>query len=121
MHNKYCTIESLGRWHAKTSNSNDKTLHERCEKGRRGSGRKLFPTEHALKQDVELMRHTSIALREQARRKQIVSAVLLVIVIFQFAELPGALMMHTAIDIGTVVLGLALCAVAALFNQFGKI
>jgi hypothetical protein len=82
---------------------------------------KLFPTEHAPQQEVELMRHTSIALREQARRKQIVSAVLLVIVIFQFAELPGALIMHTAMDIGTVVLGLALCAVAALFNQFGKL
>ena len=50
---------------------------------------KLFPTEHALQQEVELMRQTSIALREQARRKQIVSAVLLVIVIFQFAELPA--------------------------------
>ena len=29
--------------------------------------------------------------------------------------------MHTAMDIGTVVLGLALCAVATLFNQFGKV
>ncbi len=82
---------------------------------------KPFPTEYAPKQEVELMKHTSIALREKARRKQIVSAILLVIVIFQFVELPGAVMMHTAMDIGTVVLGLALCAVAALFNQFGKI
>jgi hypothetical protein len=82
---------------------------------------KPFPTEYAPKQEVELMKHTSIALREKARRKQIVGAILLVIVIFQLFELPGALMMHTAMDIGTVVLGLALCAVAALFNQFGKI
>jgi hypothetical protein len=82
---------------------------------------KLFQTEHAPKQEVEFMRHTSIALREQARRKQIVSAVLLVIVIFQFSELPGALLMNTVMDIGTVILGLALCAVAALFNQLGKI
>jgi len=82
---------------------------------------KPFPTEYAPKQEVELMKHTSIALREKARRKQIVSAILLVIVIFQFVELPGAVMMHTAMDIGTVVLGLARCAVAALFNQFGKI
>jgi hypothetical protein len=64
---------------------------------------KLFSTEYAPQQEVELMKHTSVALREQARRKQIVSAVLLVIVIFQFAELPGALLMHTAMDIGTVV------------------
>jgi len=82
---------------------------------------KSFPTEYAPKQEVELMKHTSIALREKARRKQIVGAILLVIVIFQLVELPGALMMHTAMDIGTVILGLALCAVAALFNQFGKI
>ena len=82
---------------------------------------KLFPTKYAPQQEVELMKHTSIAQREQARRKQIVSAVLLVIVIFQFAELPGALIMHTAMDVGTVVLGLALCAVATLFNQFGKV
>jgi hypothetical protein len=82
---------------------------------------KPFPTEYAPKQEVELMKHTSIALREKARRKQIVGAILLVIVVFQLVELPGALMMHTAMDIGTVVLGLALCAVAALFNQFGKI
>lgn len=82
---------------------------------------KLFPMKYAPQQEVELMKHTSIALREQGRRKQIVSAVLLVIVVFQFAELPGALIMHTAMDIGTVVLGLALCAVATLFNQFGKV
>jgi len=82
---------------------------------------KLFPTKYAPQQEVEFMKHTSIALREQARRKQIVSAVLLVIVIFQLAELPGALIMHTAMDIGTVVLGLSLCAVATLFNQFGKV
>ncbi len=69
---------------------------------------KLFSTEYAPQQEV-------------ARRKQIVSAVLLVIVIFQLAELPGALIMHTAMDIGTVVLGLSLCAVATLFNQFGKV
>ena len=82
---------------------------------------KFFPTKYAPQQEVELMKDTSIALREQTRRKQIVSAVLLVIVIFQFAELPGALIMHTTMDIGTVVLGLSLCAVATLFNQFGKV
>src|SRR6266567_7876674 len=82
---------------------------------------KLFPTKYAPQQEVEFMKHTGIALREQARRKQIASAVLLVIVIFQLAELPGALIMHTAMDIGTVILGLLLCAVATLFNQFGKV
>lgn len=61
------------------------------------------------------------AVREKFQRKQIVSAVLLVIVLFQLVNLPGALLMHSAIDIGTVVLGLALCGVAALFNQLGKI
>src|SRR5260370_42546238 len=87
----------------------------------RGSGIKRVPTEHALGQEVDRMKRTSVALRGQASLNQIVSAVLLAIVIFQFAELPRALLMHTAMDIGTVVLGVALCAVAALFNQFGKV
>src|SRR5260221_12098066 len=87
----------------------------------RGSGMKLFPTEPTLQMEGEPRNPTCGAVRERARRKQIVSAVLLVLLIFQFAELPGALLMHTAMDIGTVVLGLALCAVAALFNQFGKV
>jgi len=65
---------------------------------------KPFPTEYAPKQEVELLNYTSISFLEKAHRKQIVSAMLLVIVIFQFVELPGALMMQTAIDIGTVFL-----------------
>lgn len=63
----------------------------------------------------------TIAVRERFQRKQIVNATLLVIVLFQLIQLPGALMMHTAMDIGTVLLGLMLCGVAALFNQVGKI
>ena len=82
---------------------------------------KLFLTKFARQQDVELMKHTSIAQRKGTLRKQIVSAVLLVIVVFQIAELPGALIMHATMDIGTIVLGLALCAVATLFNHFGKV
>ncbi len=63
----------------------------------------------------------TVAVRDKFQRKQIVNAILLVIVLFQLVNLPGALMMHSAMDIGTVVLGLVLCGVAALFNQVGKI
>ncbi len=65
--------------------------------------------------------NVTVAVRDRFQRKQIVNATLLVIVLFQLVNLPGALMMHSAMDIGTVVLGLALCGVAALFNQVGKI
>lgn len=63
----------------------------------------------------------TVAVRDKFQRKQIVNATLLVIVLFQLVNLPGALMMHSAIGIGTVVLGLVLCGIAALFNQVGKI
>jgi hypothetical protein len=58
---------------------------------------------------------------ERFRRKQIVNGVLLVIVIFQLVQLPGAMLMETWMALATVLLGLALCAVAVVFNQFGKL
>ncbi len=60
-------------------------------------------------------------LREQVHRKQVVNAILLVIALFQLIDLPGAVLMKSPADIGTVVLGLALCAIALLFNQMGKV
>lgn len=60
-------------------------------------------------------------MREEGRRRQIVSAVLLVIVLFQLVNLPGAILMHSFMAIGTVLLGLALCWAAMLFNQLGKV
>lgn len=62
-----------------------------------------------------------IEVREKTQRKQVVSAVLLVIIVFQLANLPGALMMHSFMAMGTVLLGLLLCGVAVLFNQLGKL
>jgi hypothetical protein len=58
----------------------------------------------------------NLLIRERARRRQVVSLVLLVIIVFQLVDLPGAIMMHSMEAIGVVVLGLALCAVAMLFN-----
>jgi hypothetical protein len=52
---------------------------------------------------------------------QIVNGVLLVIVVFQLVQLPGAMLMETPMALATVLLGLALCAVAFVFNQFGKL
>jgi len=68
-----------------------------------------------------LTTNLGIAVREEGRRKQVVSAILLVIVLFQLVNLPGAIMMHSVMAIGTVLLGLALCGVAMIFNQFGKV
>ena len=61
------------------------------------------------------------ALREQVHRKQVVNAILLVIALFQLIDLPGAVLMKSPTAIGTVVLGLFLCAIALLFNQMGKV
>jgi hypothetical protein len=63
----------------------------------------------------------SLASREQGRRKQIVSIVLLIIILFQLIDLPGALMSHSVTAIGIAVLGLALCGLAMLFNHFGRV
>ncbi|HEY6406006.1 MAG TPA: hypothetical protein VIY29_00920, partial [Ktedonobacteraceae bacterium] len=63
----------------------------------------------------------SLASREQDRRKQIVSVVLLVIILFQLIDLPGAIMSHDAIALGIALLGLALCGMAMAFNHFGRV
>ncbi len=59
--------------------------------------------------------------REQSRRKQIVSVVLLVIILFQLIDLPGAIMSRDATSIGIALLGLALCGLALVFNHFGRV
>jgi hypothetical protein len=61
------------------------------------------------------------ALREQVHRKQVVNTILLVIAAFQLIDLPGAILMKSAASIGTVILGLFLCAIALVFNQMGKV
>lgn len=63
----------------------------------------------------------SLASREQSRRKQIVGVVLLIIILFQLIDLPGALMSHSATALSIAVLGLALCGLAMLFNHFGRV
>ena len=58
---------------------------------------------------------------ERLRRKQIVNGVLLVIIIFQLVQFPGALLMQTTMALATVLLGLALCGVAVVLNQLGRL
>ena len=70
---------------------------------------------------VTKARNMYSTLREQIHRKQVVNAILLVIALFQLIDLPGAVLMKSPADIGTVILGLALCAIALLFNQMGKV
>lgn len=60
-------------------------------------------------------------VRDQMRQKQVVNVILAVIVVFQLINLPGAILMHSAISIGTVVLGLVLCAIAMIFNFQGRV
>ncbi len=81
----------------------------------------LLPTKDAPRSPARITTNLGIAVREEARRKQVVSAILLVIVLFQLVDFPGAIMMHSFTAIGTVLLGLVLCGVAMLFNQFGRV
>ena len=81
----------------------------------------LLPTKDAPHSPSGITTNLGIAVREEARRKQVVSAILLVIVLLQLIDFPGAIMMHSFMAIGTVLLGLVLCGVAMLFNQFGKV
>ncbi len=66
-------------------------------------------------------RNTQRLLREQVQGRKVVNAILLVITLSQLIALPGALLMKSVASIGTVLLGLILCAVALLFNQMGKV
>jgi hypothetical protein len=81
----------------------------------------LLPTKDAPRSPSGITTNLGIAVREEARRKQVVSAILLVIVLFQLVDFPGAIMMHSFMAIGTVLLGLVLCGVAMLFNQIGRV
>ena len=68
-----------------------------------------------------IKRKSQRLLREHVHGKKVVNVILLVIALSQLIALPGALLMKSAASIGTVVLGLVLCAVALLFNQMGKV
>lgn len=68
----------------------------------------------------ELPGGTPLAVRESARRRQLVSTILLVVAGFQLVNLPGALKDQSPLALGTVILGLAICGVAMLFNRGGK-
>jgi hypothetical protein len=60
-------------------------------------------------------------VRKEVRRQQVVTFILFVIFLFQLISLPGAIMMKSALSIGTVMLGIALCGIAMLFNRMGKV
>jgi hypothetical protein len=87
----------------------------------RDSIMKDLPTQQALSPFSQGELSPAFIANERLRRKQIVNGVLLVIVIFQLVQLPGAMLMQTPMALATVLLGLALCAVAVVFNQFGKL
>ncbi len=60
-------------------------------------------------------------VRDQVRQKQVVNVILAAIVVFQLINLPGAILMHSTVSIGTVLLGLVLCAIAMIFNFQGRV
>lgn len=81
----------------------------------------VFPLKNRGESLVELQANAERLIRDGDRRKQVVNVVLLVITLFQVLNLPGAILMHSTMAIGTVVLGLILCGFAMLFNRFGRL
>lgn len=63
----------------------------------------------------------SLAVRERTRRKEVISMVLLVIVVFQLVDLPGALVTHNNMDFLSIVIGLTLCGIALVMNRVGQL
>ena len=63
----------------------------------------------------------SLAVRERTRRKEVISMVLLVIVVFQLVDLPGALLTHNNMDFLSIVIGLTLCGIALVMNRVGQL
>jgi hypothetical protein len=82
---------------------------------------KVLPVQNSLSPLSEVEVRPDFVSSERLRRKQIVNGILLVIVIFQLVQLPGAMLMQSTIALGTVLLGLALCGVAVVFNQLGRL
>src|SRR5215469_15059465 len=80
----------------------------------------VFPWWDRLHVLPELPGSVPLALREGARRRQLVSTILLVVAGFQLVSLPGAIIDFSSLALGTVVLGLVICGVAMLFNRGGK-
>lgn len=86
----------------------------------------MLPLSDRLVQDSTthptiIRRNSQRLLHEQVHRKKVVNTILLVIALLQLIDLPGALLMKSTASLGTVVLGLVLCAIALLFNQMGKV
>ena len=69
---------------------------------------------------LELPGSAPLVARERARRRQLVSTILLVVAGFQLVSLPGAISDHSPLALGTVIVGLVICGVAMLFNRGGK-
>jgi hypothetical protein len=68
----------------------------------------------------DISKSAPLLVREKARRRQLVSTILLVVAGFQLVSLPGAIIDFSSLALGTVVLGLVICGVAMLFNRGGK-
>ncbi len=51
----------------------------------------------------EIPRSAPLVVRERARRRQLVSTILLVVAGFQLVSLPGAIIDHSPLALGTVV------------------
>ncbi len=82
---------------------------------------RMLPIQNFPSLLFEVETNPDLAMREHTRRRQIVNGILVVIVLYQVVNFPGAVIMHSFVAVATVLLGLVLCGVAMLFNQLGKV
>ena len=79
----------------------------------------FFP--HQTPQRPQMDKESIQRVRKEIRRQQVVTFILFVIFLFQVISLPGAIMMQSALSIGTVIFGIVLCGIAMMFNRMGKV
>lgn len=53
------------------------------------------------------------------RHGQILTTIIIVIFLYQFVNLPGAILSKSPLDIGAIMLGILLCMIAMLLNRLG--
>jgi len=87
----------------------------------------VFPIENQRagqtfrRKDAPIHQESIQRVRNEIRRQQVVTFILLVIFVYQIISLPGAIMMKSTLSIASVILGILLCGIAMLFNRLGHV
>jgi hypothetical protein len=81
----------------------------------------FFTEKDSTRRSPHIDKESIQRVRKEIRRQQVVTYILFIIFLFQLVSLPGTIIMQSALNIGTVILGILLCGVAMMFNRMGKV